>query len=653
MTSLAGCGCGQSQSSGRGCGCGPAAAGLIYDGGFTRPSFFDGQLLCADDLQALTAYVRGKDRLHNRYLTGSGVVCGLDVVCSCADRGTVIVRAGYALDCCGNDIVVPCDQTVDIDELVNLLPRDASCLDPCPPPTNDVKNDKEDGDGGSGSSGNGKNGGGGTGDAPTEGEGNSDAPTKSTSEKETKADKARPRRYELVLEYAETPADLIAPYSSGDATTRACEPSRVREGYRFRLRCASAKRVTPPSLHKALTCCKEVDERLKKLEDATKIATGLAAEEKEPLLALRSSEDMESVTQQLRESPSFPRLTVVASMAAQFAIAGDHEPAKQALQEVLTHFRLVRDSVRDDEIASAEADALYRAVLSLDERLPLEAPTKKDRLLAKGIISGDQVSGTLQSVVMEARDWALHWLEQQPGSHCRLVDSLGAIRIAVDDAETLLHAAEKVTSAIRQILLDCMCSAINPTCAPCEDEAVVLAHVTVDRCEVIDICNQVRRHAITGTALRYWLPVEWLYCGISLFCCRDADKLTQEGFGGLRELLRKLPPEPTDCAPPTEGVPDWYKSIRSSDKQNYGLSLRVGELDHELAGIRQQLAELSAQTATESPPPERSTANTGSAAKLSAAKQTAAKQTAAKQTRPTKKATTARKRTSARGTTHG
>jgi hypothetical protein len=644
MTSLAGCGCGQSRSSGSGCGCGrTSAAGLSYDGGFTRPSFFDGQLLCADDLQALTAYVRGKDRLHNRYLTGSGVVCGLDVVCSCADRRTVIVRAGYALDCCGNDIVVPCDQTIDINELVNLLPRDASCLDPCPPPTNGAKNGKENGDGGNGGEGNGEEG---NGDLVTEGD--IDLPTKGMSDKETKADKAKPRRYELVVEYAETPADLIAPYSSGDATSRGCEPSRVREGYRFRLRCASAKRVTPPSLHKALTCCKEVDERLKKLEDATKIATGLAAEEKEPLLALRSSEDLESVTQQLRESPSFPRLTVVASMAAQFAIAGDPEPAKQALQEVLTHFRLVRDSVRDDEVASAEADALYGAVLSLDERLPLEAPTKKDRLLAKGIISGDQVSGTLQSVVVEARDWALHWLEQRPGSHCRLVDSLGGIRIAVDDAETLLPAAEKVTSAIRQILLDCMCSAINPTCAPCEDEAVVLAHVTVDRCEVIDICNQVRRHAITGTALRYWLPVEWLYCGISLFCCHDADKLKQEGFGGLRELLRKLPPEPTDCAPPTEGVPHWYKSIRRSDKQDYGLSLRVAELDHELAGIRQQLAQLSAQTATESPPPERSTANTGSAAKLSAAKQTAAKQT-----RPTKKATTARKRTSARGTTHG
>ena len=126
-----GCGCGQSGGSGSGCGCAPRA-GVVRDGAFTRPTFFDGQLLCADDLQALAAYTRAKQRLHNRYLAGAGVVCGLEVVCSKAQRGSVIVQAGYALDCCGNDIVVPCDQTVDINELVAGSPARRRLRRPVP-----------------------------------------------------------------------------------------------------------------------------------------------------------------------------------------------------------------------------------------------------------------------------------------------------------------------------------------------------------------------------------------------------------------------------------------------------------------------------------------------------------------------------------------
>ena len=46
-----------------------------------------------------------QDRLHNRFLHGSGVVCGLEVSCSDCD-GWVTVHPGYAIDPCGNDIIV-------------------------------------------------------------------------------------------------------------------------------------------------------------------------------------------------------------------------------------------------------------------------------------------------------------------------------------------------------------------------------------------------------------------------------------------------------------------------------------------------------------------------------------------------------------------
>jgi hypothetical protein len=71
-----------------------------------RPRFFCGQLLTDKDLDAAQRYVIEKNRLHNRYLVGTGVACGLAVRCDPCCDGSVIIEPGYAIDCCGNDIVV-------------------------------------------------------------------------------------------------------------------------------------------------------------------------------------------------------------------------------------------------------------------------------------------------------------------------------------------------------------------------------------------------------------------------------------------------------------------------------------------------------------------------------------------------------------------
>jgi hypothetical protein len=89
-----------------------------------RPRFFDGQLLGADDLTRLDRYIVAKNRLHNRYLHGWGVVCGLEAVCDpCQDK--VIVRKGYALSPCGDDIVVCSDVSVPICDLITQCRRAA------------------------------------------------------------------------------------------------------------------------------------------------------------------------------------------------------------------------------------------------------------------------------------------------------------------------------------------------------------------------------------------------------------------------------------------------------------------------------------------------------------------------------------------------
>lgn len=142
-----------------GCGCGGSSASLVRRGGtqrrtlgridsqgrcvcdecepcdgltcLCRPRFFDGQLITAADFRKLDDYIVGKDRLHNRYLHGVGVVCGLEVVCNLCDD-TVTVRNGYALGPCGEDIVVCCDAHVDVAALIKEQ-RALGARADCPP----------------------------------------------------------------------------------------------------------------------------------------------------------------------------------------------------------------------------------------------------------------------------------------------------------------------------------------------------------------------------------------------------------------------------------------------------------------------------------------------------------------------------------------
>jgi hypothetical protein len=77
----------------------------------SRPEFFDGQHLDADDLNAIYDYHRELRWLHNRALHGWGVATGL-VVGGQKGGSTVSVAAGYALDCNGHDIVLAETETL-------------------------------------------------------------------------------------------------------------------------------------------------------------------------------------------------------------------------------------------------------------------------------------------------------------------------------------------------------------------------------------------------------------------------------------------------------------------------------------------------------------------------------------------------------------
>jgi hypothetical protein len=121
-----------------GCGCGGKGrcCGLEC---LVRPNFFCGQLLTDADLSATVQWARDRFGLV-RYRDGWGVVCGLEVTCQasggtsgCCPNGKgkvkVWIGPGYAVDCCGNDLVVCEPLCVDLSDVCR--PADDPCADPC------------------------------------------------------------------------------------------------------------------------------------------------------------------------------------------------------------------------------------------------------------------------------------------------------------------------------------------------------------------------------------------------------------------------------------------------------------------------------------------------------------------------------------------
>lgn len=81
-----------------------------------RPKFAAGMLLQDDDLDSLSTYTRDLSRLLFRSLFGCGVICGLVVKPEhkCG-KVCITVGEGVALDCAGDPIHVPSDQTFTLD----------------------------------------------------------------------------------------------------------------------------------------------------------------------------------------------------------------------------------------------------------------------------------------------------------------------------------------------------------------------------------------------------------------------------------------------------------------------------------------------------------------------------------------------------------
>jgi hypothetical protein len=95
--------------------CGPSLAVIPASGGCIRPRFFNGMFITREDLETELRYFRIKNQLERKTI-GQGVVWGLGLG---RNGRSIVVKPGYAIDCCGNDLTVTSNYTVDPESLVS------------------------------------------------------------------------------------------------------------------------------------------------------------------------------------------------------------------------------------------------------------------------------------------------------------------------------------------------------------------------------------------------------------------------------------------------------------------------------------------------------------------------------------------------------
>lgn len=562
------CGCG--GSCGGDCGCGSANASCGCNPGvLVRPSFFAGQLLTDDDLQALTDYTVTKQRLHNRFLVGSGVACGLAVTCHPCGGGRVIVQPGYAVDCCGNEILVPCAVDLDITTMVRALKismHGQDCGDPCADPVKDRS--KQSRAALLAASPN----------MRVASTGHPGAPSSPDDFQKTE----RGRRYCLYLNYCEEPADLVAPYSQDDSCAVTCQPSRLREGFTFELRCPSDE-PEPPSFFDRLKCCigdlGEADRKSAEIERSQawgqRNRLGVAAyrltappqfDDDDAALIINANTKLtqtasefrtdrvatndQSAAGALREESvlraALDEVHAAGAATARFNLLSREDRAKvlrkhpglddalDASRKALEKFAPVLEDQAGKLLASPFDRTMARSMIAESRKYAnpelseTERKTQAAYIYAYNGVSTPAANNQAHEALADFKAWLLRKLDQcPPTGQCCLEPEINAIQIPTGEqiTEETYRALEKLARAFIRYLLDCICAALLPPCPTCEDPGVKLACVQIDDCNVCEICNLERTFLLTEHNLRYWIPLLHSFGeGLEKLCCEFADR---------------------------------------------------------------------------------------------------------------------------------
>ncbi|MET0418457.1 MAG: hypothetical protein ABW022_20790 [Actinoplanes sp.] len=457
------------------CGC---SAGTEATGGLTRPRFFAGLLLTEDDLTALTTYVTAKSRLHNRMLHGSGAVCGLDVVCDPCGPDTVTVKPGYALDTCGNDIVVDRAERLGVAALVRDMRRrllGADCGDPC----------DSDGD---------------------------------------------IRDYGLYVRYAERSTEPIAAYPTGDSCGGECTPSRIVESHRFLLApiepdAPAANPGTrlvkclgdPVRVHEIRTSSRRLGGYATPLWDAATSDDPPSFGEDDADRFLSNLDDLAGMGDNVPDADTAhlmtERLRSLTAAVARYDLAGAPDPQVdgrlgEARQVIVTAAAALQQSSEDENVWAEPVDRSTVAALLVEavNRCGPEAAEGGDlerRMLVWGTPLRPALRAELLADLRRIREWLTVRMETiGDRGDCRLAADVAAVTLPpgsgndtpADQAElrALASAARRLTAAVRRLLADCASRSLIPPCPSGNDSDVLLARLTLRDCSVVRICTAVR-----------------------------------------------------------------------------------------------------------------------------------------------------------------
>jgi hypothetical protein len=568
-----GCGCGGScrcgGSCGGDCGCGsPGTSCGCNPGVLVKTNFFAGQLLTDDDLQALTNYVVTKQRLHNRFLVGSGVACGLVVTCHPCGGGRVIVQPGYAVDCCGNEILVPCAVELDINAMVRALKismQGQDCGDPCAEPVKDRSKQSRAALPAAAQ------------DAHVPGAAHPGTPNVPADDEKAE----RGRRYCLYLNYCEEPTDLVAPYSQDDSCAVTCQPSRVREGFNFELRCPSED-PEPPSFIDRLQCCigdlREADRKSSDIERSQAYAQrnrlGVAAYKAEvpPQFDDEDAELIIGANAKLTSAAADFMKISAAAKGTTGKVTLDEQMLRTALDELhavgaaTARFYVLSPGERKkvlgnhtklDSALKANRDALGKLSQTLEEHAAKSLASPFERTTARSVlaeslkysdpdlaaaerntaqayvyaydgVSTPEANNQAHQTLADFKAWLLRKIDEcPPTGQCCLEAEVNQIQIPSGEeaTEETYRAAERLVRALIRYLLDCICAALLPPCPTCEDPAVKLACVQIHDCNVCEICNLERTFLLTEHNLRYWIPLLHAFGeALERLCCEFADR---------------------------------------------------------------------------------------------------------------------------------
>ncbi|MGE5186603.1 MAG: hypothetical protein ACM31C_31320, partial [Acidobacteriota bacterium] len=398
---------------------------------------------------------------------------------------------GYALDCCGNDLVLTCKQTLDMAPMIRALShnKDCGCTDPCAEPTI----------------------------AKTANQG---------KDEEQKPEQQPCKQYCLYARYAERPDQPVATYPvAGDCDSASCEPTRVVEGIVFELRCPT--KVQHPNIHDAWKCCKKLVDTEFLLRGAESLRYFVRWVD--AILAEKASAGFKD---QAHESLEYEKL--VSGLHGRDLIIG---LTRYVANNVEALARAKELGLSDGDAKTLQqhvhSAAAYLSDAKLDDVLPFEAAMAQAAANVGGKLElrPKSIGGSPESMVSPAVVQTLHdhlhivALQVTNAAGCgtskvhtdccldKQIEGLGP-RFPVDadvDRPTLFlmkESAQRAVDVTDRLSLDCACAALNPPCPPCDDPGVLLACIEVDHCKVVKICNTVRGYVYAPSSLRYWDAID-------------------------------------------------------------------------------------------------------------------------------------------------